>query len=246
MAFHKMEQDKLSLARTEMEELLESLEKISDNGSGWCLFPKNHSKLIGRGDLALVLELSGGLVGKILFYEEVKECPDCYCSIGLYVGEMPHNIERTVIALREMGFDNVLDHIEISRYPHARPSNALVGPAIVTESGEGIIYPCFYHLSPDLREKGKYDVYSIEDFPFEAVENRQELKTEIGDSLARIKSELESGKYALEVDHHGTRDEPDEALRKMFIGRVDKQNNRGELFFADLDHCVIYRKTGSS
>jgi len=45
----------------------------------------------------------------------------------------------------------------------------------------------------------------------------------------------------LSVDRHATKDKPDEALKRMFIGRVNSQTNQGELFFADLDHCVIQK-----
>lgn len=226
-----MDEETISKAREEMEGMLKGLERvIHEEGSGYCLLSKDHPKLIGRGDLALVFGLSDGIIGKIVFYEVVEQPPNNYCLAGLYVGAVPHIMERTVKALREMGFDNVLDHVEIERYPNAK-------------SGDKLVHPYFYHFSPDLREGGRYDVYSIEDFPFDDVQNGQELRTQMDTSLARIKSEIESGKYILEVDHHGTKDKPDEALRKMFIGRVDKQTNQGELFFADLDHCVIYRDT---
>ncbi len=141
-------------------------------------------------------------------------------------GGAPYCLEKTVAALRAMGFDNVLDHVEIYRYPHAKKEDKLT-------------CPYYYHLSTDLRGNGNYAVYSIEDFPFDKVSNGHELRVQTESSLVRIKSEISSGKYILDVDKHGTKDNPDNALRKMFIGRVDKQTNNGEMFFADLDHCGI-------
>ena len=226
---------KISQAIAEMEEMLNGLKidtriDIRKDCGVSCLLPKNHPKLIGRGDSALVFGLKEGIVGKIVSYYTTEEFPDKYYLQGNHVGEVPNLIEKTVAALREMGFDNVLDHVEVMRYPLAK-------------YGDLIILPWAYHFSPDLREGGKYDVYSIDDFPFDKMSNGQELITQIDNSLAKIKSEIRSGKYILEVDHHGTKDEPNEALRRMFIGRVEKQTNQGELLFADLDHCVIYKKS---
>lgn len=220
----EMDEDKISRAREEMEEILNELEVAPEEGfSGYCLLPKDHPKLIGRGDLALVLGLSNGIVGKIVRYEDVTEPQNNYSLMGHYVGQAPHDIETTVKALRRMGFDNVLDHVEIERHPSVQPH--------------------FYHLSPDLRGDGRYEVYSVEDFPFDNVENGQELRTQMDTSLTRMVSETDSKNFYYTIDRHDTKDGPHLAFQKMFIGRIDKQTNQGGLFFADLDHCVIYRDT---
>lgn len=227
-----MNEKSVSQAVKDMEGILGGLEKIMQKPFGWCsLLPETHPKLISRGDTALVLTLRGDLVGKVTHYQQNPEHHGSYLLLGLYVGKVPHIMERTVTALKEMGFQNVLDHVEIQRYPDVEAPNE-IGPRIA---------PYYYHLSPDLREGEKYDVYSIEKFPFDDIGNGQELKEQMEQSLDRIKFEILSGKYVLEVDRHATKDKPDEALRKMFIGRVNRQTNQGELFFADLDHCVIYQ-----
>jgi len=222
-------EQRISRAKEDMEKMLVELETFRGETADITLLPKDHPKLIGRGDLALVFELCGGVIGKVVSYFEDREHQNNYSLTGFYVGGSPHSMERTVVSLREMGFDNVLDHVEIERYPRPR------------KEGTKIVYPCFYHLSPDLRECGKYEVHSVENFPFDKLPNGQALNEQVGTSLARIKSEVESGKYLIEVDKHGTKDKPDEALRHMLIGRINRKTNLGELFFADLDHCVIQR-----
>ena len=227
----KMNEQQIKQATEDMEKMLDGLERfVSENGGVNTLLPKDHPKLIGKGETALVFGLLGGIVGKVIDYSENEGIPNTYTLVGSYVGGSPRAVELTVKALREMGFRNVLDHVDV-RYTN--------------KAGEvnGVIMPYWFNLSPDLRESGKYDVYSIEAFPFDSVNNGQELIIQLDTSLSRIKSEIKSEKYVLQVDYHGTRDKPDEALRKMFIGRVDKQIKQGELFFADLNHCVINRNT---
>ena len=222
-----MKPEAISQAKEDMEGILGHLDVVRHlDGGGYLLMSKDHPSLIGRGDLALVLALTRQMVAKIVFFDETDEHKGQYALEGLYVGEVPNSIEKTVSALREMGFDNILDHVEINRYPDGKPDG-------------GYICPYFYHVSPDLREEGKYTVFSIDEFPFDHVENGGVLAIQVEESLQKIKANIDSGEYALEVDHHGTSDSPDEALRKMFIGRVNNETNQGQLFFADLDHCVI-------
>lgn len=218
--------ERISWAKIAMEEILNGLDETTFNGERYCLVPKEHPQLIGHGDLALVFELCLGMVGKLAFYKNAGEYPNSHLLTGLYVGEAPHRIEETVQALGEMGFRNVPFHVEVERFPD--PSTRKP--------------PCFYHLCPDLREGENYDVFSIENFPFVSVQNEQDLREQINYSLERIKSCMGTGKFSLKVDHHGTNDQPDEALRKMFIGRVKKDTKLGELILADLDHCVISRR----
>lgn len=220
----RMDRKKMSQANIEMGRILDSLKIVAWRESKYRLLPKNHPKFVGRGDLALVLKLGGGIVGKVAFYSEIKEYPEDYILRGLYVGCSSHIVESTVSSLREMGFDNVLDHVEFKR--------------------EEDTHPNFYHLCPDLNENGGFVIHSIENFPFDKVVNADELKNQVKVQLAMVKSKIKSDGYIFNVDHHGTKDKPSEALRRMFIGRIDRTTNRGELFLADLDHLSIYKFEG--
>ena len=224
-----MDEKDIAQANEDMESLLQSLETIRHDSGGYTLLPKNHPNLIGHGETALVVELTRQKIAKIVSYEEDEQHKGQYILVGGYVGASPHSIEETVIALREMGFNNVLDHVAVNRYPEFKHGK------------DHAITPYGYHISLDLREGGKYKVFSIEEFPFGELENGQALIAQMEESLVRIKASLGSGEYMLSVDRHATKDKPDEALKRMFIGRVNSQTNQGELFFADLDHCVIQK-----
>ncbi len=241
----------IEYGKQKFEELIMTLPRGERNH---ILLDENYSnpQIIGSGETATVFDLGSleefqtGVVAKIGyigwdFERKIKYLIGNYSS-GEYDGL---DSEKNISALRQMGFDNVLDHEKISRISYNQDEKTYTSPNVKKcpsrlTSTCGTLEPYAYYLCPDLRENGKYETHSIEKFPFNKVSNGLELLLQAKQSLDLIKTEIASEKYDLEVDHHGTKDKPDEALIKMFIGRINKQTNEGELIFADLNHLIIH------
>ncbi|MBI4175734.1 MAG: hypothetical protein HY518_00880 [Candidatus Aenigmarchaeota archaeon] len=219
-------------ARDAMERLINNLDRVKgrlDPDSSYAICPKNHPALIGKGDLALVFELGGhgtaeqriGLVGKIVYYYERPTYPNNYILEGMYVGSAPYTIQCTAETLRNMGFDNIPYHEEVSFSPKKN------------------MFPLFYHLASDLRDGGTYEVYDFDKLPPSGLKNIKEISGQAEETVRIIQSEIASGRYVLNVDYHGTRDSPEEAIRRMLFVRTMKGSDTGEIVFGDLDHLTL-------
>ena len=219
-------------AKSEMDFMLKRLkQEIEGNNIYGVQVPLNHPLLITRGKNSLVFRLpESGLIGKSSFYDMVSEEKDpnhkgYYMLAGYASGLIGGGLEMTIQSLQSMGFDErtglflpkMEEHdCKVNMWHHKR---------------------VHYTLMPDLREEGKYQLQDAEDFSFKSHASGQSLRELYDKSCEEILLACKSGPYELTCAGHGSEEDPEPAIRHIFL--VQFNNEQAKLALADLNHLVI-------
>jgi hypothetical protein len=234
-----MPQEVVRTAKYKMGDIIGSL--AGDEDLGIPVISRDDTRVVNAGNTAVVLELGNCgteqnpfyVVGKIIAAKDEES--QNYILWGPCIGKVkPRMVEETVRSLREIGVENVVDHREFE-----------------TE----VDSPRYYHLCPDLREGGRFEIHEIDPFiKLQTLGNREEARDNFaanygiirrmvnireGDNITPARSR--GSRYILESDTHASIDgSPSRSLRNLFLGRRDLETGLGEVFVADLDHLVIF------
>jgi hypothetical protein len=222
-------------AKSEMDFMLKGLnQQIEGNNIYGVKVPLNHSCLIARGRNSLVFRLSeSGLVGKGSFYDTVpaENDPDhkgYFMLAGYASGLMEGSLETTLVSLQEMGFDK---------------KTGLFLPEMKEDGCKVNLWHqkrVHYTLMPDLRENGRYVLHDAVDFPFHSYEFGSQLHELYEESCREVLNSLKSGPHEIRCAGHGSEEDPEPAIRHMFL--VQFNNKEGRLCIADLNHLAIKKR----
>lgn len=222
-------------AKSEMDFMLKSLgQEIKGENIYGVQVPLNHPWLIARGKNSLVFRLpEPGLVSKSSFYRAVSEEKDpnpkgYYMLAGYASGLMGGSLEMTIQSLQSMGLDQRTGLFLPEMHEQACKVNMWHHKRV------------HYTLVPDLREGGKYQLQDAEDFSFESHNSGQSLRELYDKSCGEILQACKSGSYELTCAGHGSEEDPEPAIRHIFL--VQFNNEQAKLALADLNHLVIKRK----
>lgn len=221
--------------------LREEWPNLPENYDYYWKIPFNDSRTINRNSIEyygqLVIELGNfgtekrkvNLVGKIMSFVREKESKNPFFE--LHGG---HDVEDTVNSLRGMGIKNIPFHREC----YIEKVKELNFDNFKKQKGLHFI------LAADLREGGLYKIYEIDDFPFRTIVNGRELKKEFKDNLNLIESERKnkSSVYEFYIGGHRKITKPIDEIKRMMFGRINQQNNEGDIIFGDLNHVSISYK----
>ena len=242
-----MKKSLVKKAASRMVRILRSLQTIEDKWESRFSYtavlslPKNHPRIMTKGTTAVVFDLgvvktgafesdSKHFVGKVLYYIEGKEfygkpIPEDVIylrggSSGLYPWD---GLPPTIHSLESMGFDVVFH--EQFRISIGRDSRF------------------YFTIAPNLCEGG-YKVEDADGFDFARLKNGNELREQFEGGVERILSDVEAGKYELEISSHAKEGTSSEAIRRIFFVQYDPTTNKGERLVAgDLDHLVLKHPT---
>ncbi|TKJ17851.1 hypothetical protein CEE44_05005 [Candidatus Woesearchaeota archaeon B3_Woes] len=190
-----------------------------------------------RGTLVLELDNFGtendriDLVAKFCYTgEDNPKNPKNYQLWSGSGSRLYHHLDKTITFLKKMGITNI---------PFYQQFNV--------DTLDKNIYPTFYHLAVDLRERERYTLYDIDEFPFEQTLNGEDVRMDVQRIQNTIISAVCSGEYYLDVDdHHGAEkmDKAHKAIERIMIGRVDNYTKRGDVVIGDLDHIALSDSSG--
>ncbi|MBS3134125.1 hypothetical protein J4214_02740 [Candidatus Woesearchaeota archaeon] len=222
-------------AKSEMDFMFKGLkQEIEGNKIYGVKVPLKYSLLITRGKNSLVFRLpESGLVGKSSFYDTITKEKDSnhkgyFMLTGYASGLMSCGLEMTIESLKDMGFGERIDLFLPEMHEYDCKIN-MWHPKRV-----------HYTLMSDLREKGKYQLQDAEDFNFDSHHSGKNLRELYDKICEEILQACKSGSYELTCAGHGSEEDPDPAIRQMFL--VQFNDNQGMLVLADLNHLVIKKK----
>ena len=185
---------------------------------------KNAPEIIVRGSRQLVLSLGYSYVAKIRIKGETSSH---YVSATVFTFE-PYLV-KTPQTLKESGFE-VPEH----HYLGLENEN---GRFRIGEIG------CECVIAEDLTENGKYELREVEDKNLCQLKNATELRGQLARAM-KLLYELYKGSnptYVLKINHHATKEGPQQAFRHMFFIQINPNTNTGKIVLGDLDHVFLYR-----
>ncbi len=197
----------------------------------------NDPWLIARGRNSLVFKLpKSGLVAKSSFYATIppEKDPDqkgYYRLVGYRSGLEPiheNNLEVTIENLREMGFGSREGISLPEMHEHTCKVNMF---------NERRLH---YTLMPDLREGGTYRVIESEEFPFGTHPLGNTLQELYERSCRELLEVCTTGAYKVICAGHGSEENPEPAIRHMFL--VQTTDTDARLCLADLNHLIIHKR----
>lgn len=204
---------------------------------GQLFIRKNASEIIAVGTNQIVLTLCPEYIAKAKKFEFKLPHHYAFTADGCFDYNPEKDIFlRTEEVLEELGFRVVKHH-----YVGVENKD---GNFEINDNG-GV-----FAIASDLRECGKYEVKEAEDENLKGLHNGSNLKKKLVESVSSFQkmSDREHPLYCAEVSSHviDVGGSQEEAFRRIFLLRINRDTNIGELVAGDLDHVYFWRAKTSS
>lgn len=194
------------------------------NDNSIIFLPKDMPEIINSGETQAIIHLDENYIAKI---------PILKFNNYYMITEYPNIITDSMNTWKELGF-NVLPHVF---YTIGNGGKKIHEYGTTPERNPRL------SIAPNLAKNGLYDVNTYDEKNISGLKNADQIKKEFEKGFQKIIQIYDNPEnYALQTTGHVEYDgKIDTAITHMFLTQIDKKNNHGKLYLADLDHLFIYK-----